>query len=847
MQAPDTAYDRFVSQYRAGAGGYDEMTQADGLIRPHWRGLTRSLAAMGPDYLPQCWQESRRLLLEHGVTYNVYGDPQGAARLWDLDPIPLLVTGAEWTQLEAGLTQRARLFERILQDLYGPRELLRHGLLPPELIYADPAFLRACAGLAVQRLGLYAADLARGPDGRYWVMSDRTQAPSGAGYALANRLVMTAVLPSPFRDARVQPLSGFFQALRDHLVSLHPHGSDREARVVVLTPGLLNETYFEHAYLAEHLGFSLATGHDLIVRENRVWLRTAPTPEPVDVLLRRVDDGYCDPLELRPESLIGIPGLTEAVRQGQVTVVNPLGSGILENPGLLAFLPNIARHCLSEDLILPSVATWWCGQRAACDYVLAHLDRLVIKSVSRVLRQRPVFGKWLSRADLAEWRERIRARPHAYAAQEELVCADTPTVTDGGMEGRPTLLRVFLAAHGEGYTALPGGLTRVGGASDTTFISNQAGGFSKDTWVLAASAHAESPLESPYASLAASRRVSLARAAADNLYWLGRYLERTEHSLRVLRTALEAHRVATEFGNPSDLVCLARLLPALAAVTDTVITNGSGDQALPAVLGQAFQTNRSGSIAHAADCAVQAAYGAREWIVNDAWRVLTQIRESVQGLAHAAPTSPAECEPALHALMIALAAMQGLHSESMLREPAWLFFDLGRRLERGLLLADLLRNTLIHPIEPSAESSVLKAVLRAAESLSAFRRCYRTLPQFRTVSELLLRDAGHPRSLLYQVARVREYLHILPAYGQTERVPRHVQLALDSVAALETVELHAALPGTRLALQHLLTATDERLCACSDAITERYLSAVDAPRQLVINIPGVRDAIPDHA
>lgn len=846
MQAPDTAHDRFVSQYRVGTDGYDEMTQADGLIRPHWRVLTRSLAAMGPDYLPQCGQESRRLLLEHGVTYHVYGDPQGAARLWDLDPIPLLVTGAEWTQLEAGLAQRARLFEWMLRDLYGPRELIRLGLLPPELIYADPAFLRPCDGLATQRLGVYAADLAHGPEGRYWVLSDRTQAPSGAGYALANRLVMTAVLPSLFRDARAQPLSVYFQALRDHLVSLHPQGGDREARVVVLTPGLLNETYFEHAYLAEHLGFSLATGHDLIVRDSRVWLRTAPAPEPVDVLLRRVDDGYCDPLELRPESVIGLPGLTEAVRRGQVTVVNPLGSGVLENPGLLAFLPNIARHWLSEDLVLPSVATWWCGQRDARDYVLAHLDQLVIKSFSRALRQRPVFGKWLSRAELAAWRERIVAQPQAYVAQEELACACTPTVIDGGMEGRPTLLRIFLAARGEGYTALPGGLTRVGGTRDTTLISNQAGGLSKDTWVLAAAAHAESPLQSPYAANATPRRASLACATADNLYWLGRYLERTEHSLRVLRTALEAHRVTSEFGNASDRICLARLLPALASATNTATERGNSEQALPGMVRQAFQPHCIGNIAHAADCAVQAAYGARAWIVNDAWRVLTQIRESVQGLAHRPPALTTDYEPALHDLMIALAALQGLHAESLLREPAWLFFDLGRRLERGLLLAELLRHTLTHASDPPAESYVLKAVLRAAESLSAFRRRYNTLPQFTTVSELLVRDAGHPRSLLYQVARIREYLHVLPAYGHAEHVPRHVQLALDSVAALETVELHAALPGTRLALQHLLNATDERLRACSDAITERYLSAADAPRQLVINITGVGHAIPDH-
>ncbi|MGB5442027.1 MAG: circularly permuted type 2 ATP-grasp protein, partial [Gammaproteobacteria bacterium] len=365
--------------YRSQPTGFDEMCTGQGKVRKHWRYLVGALDAMGPDVLRQRQQDSVRMLRSDGATYNIYADEDGLNRTWPLDPVPLLVSSNEWASIESGLMQRAELLNLILQDLYGPRSLIKKGLIPAQLVYADSGFLRPCmappAG-GTAGLSLYAADLVRSADGQFRVLKDRTQAPSGMGYALENRTVMSRLIPSLFRDSHPHRLAPFFRRLRESLAALAPAAVNGEPRVVIMTPGPLNEAYFEHLYLANYLDYTLIEGTNLTVRDGRVWLKSVSGLEPVDVIIRRVDDHYCDPLELRPDSLLGVPGLVEVVRRGRVAIANPLGSGILENPGLMAFLPRIARHLLGQELRLPSVATWWCGQPAELDYVLANLSSL---------------------------------------------------------------------------------------------------------------------------------------------------------------------------------------------------------------------------------------------------------------------------------------------------------------------------------------------------------------------------------------------------------------------------------------------------------------------------------------
>src|SRR6202167_978879 len=407
--------------YEANPSFYDEVL-GSGQVRPHWLALTDSLTAMGHAGLAKRWQQGQRMIQDNGITYNVYGDPLATARPWPLDPVPLVMEQSEWKLIEAAIIQRAMLFNAVLSDLYGPQELLRQDRLPPELVFPNPAFLRPCWGIEPPGgvfLHTYAADLARSPDGQWWVLADRTQSPSGAGYALENRLVTTRVLPDVFRSTHVRRLATFFQAYRDALQRLVP--AQREnPRIVLLTPGPYNETYFEHAFLARYLGYTLVEGGDLTVRENRVYLKTLGGLLQVDVIVCRQDDQFCDPLELRGDSMLGVPGLVQALRSGTVAIANALGSGLAESPAYAAFLPGLSRLLLNEDLKIPTVATWWCGQEEPLQYVLDHLRNLVVKPTFPGMRGDPIFGAALGNKERAKLLDKVRAEPGRYVAQERV-------------------------------------------------------------------------------------------------------------------------------------------------------------------------------------------------------------------------------------------------------------------------------------------------------------------------------------------------------------------------------------------------------------------------------------------
>ncbi|HYB12642.1 MAG TPA: circularly permuted type 2 ATP-grasp protein, partial [Myxococcota bacterium] len=473
-------------EYDALPQHYDEMLAGPGAPRAHWLPFVRSVAKLGQEELGRRWEQAQRLIHENGVTYNVYGDPRGMDRPWELDPFPLLISSLEWERLSSALAQRARVLNRLLVDLYGPQRLLREGLIPAELVFAHPGFLRPCHGLQVPEdtwLALYAADLARSADGRWWAIADRTQAPSGAGYALENRIVLSSAFPEAFRDSHVERLAGFFVRLRETLRHLARQGRTENPRIALLTPGPYNETYFEHAYLARYLGFTLVEGADLTVRDRALYLKTLGGLERVDVLLRRVDDGFCDPLSLRSDSSLGVAGLIHAARAGNVVVANALGSGLVESPALLAFLPGLCRTLLGEELQLPSVATWWCGHADALAYVLDHLDGLVLKPTFSGQGMEPVFGARLSAAEREAFLAQLRARPHAFVAQEQVALSTAPVWDGGSTQPRHIVLRTYSVASDGSYEVMPGGLTRAAVSQDSLVVSMQRGGGSKDTWV----------------------------------------------------------------------------------------------------------------------------------------------------------------------------------------------------------------------------------------------------------------------------------------------------------------------------------------------------------------------------
>src|SRR6202453_3709408 len=530
--------------YAKTPGVYDEMSLAPGILRSHWDVFINSLSALGSQELARRWQTAKQRIRENGVTYNVYGDPMGMDRPLNLDAIPLIIPPSEWSKLEAGLIQRARLLNLILADLYGPQKLLRSGLIPPALVFANPGFWRPCHGLNVagnMYLHMLALDLARGPGGEWWVISDRTQAPSGAGYSLENRIVMAETFPDLFREFRVKRLASFFRSFRETLLRLSPMARTNP-RVVLLTPGPFNETYFEHSYLARYLGFPMVQGGDLTVRDNRVYLKTLEGLKQVDIILRRLDDGFCDPIELRSDSFLGVSGLVEAVRAGNVTVANALGSGLIETSAFMPFFPGLSRRILGEDLKLPTAATWWCGQPEAFRYVLDNLDHLVIKPAFPSRAMEPVFGGKLSTDERSRLIERITESPHEFAGQELLNLSSAPVWSEKyGLTPRRVVLRVYLAAHGDSWIVIPGGLARVSPSIDTPVVSMQRGGGSKDTWVLSDGPVNTFSLQRPRdVPVDLSRGVisDLPSRAADHIFWLGRYAERSEHLARMLRCIL---------------------------------------------------------------------------------------------------------------------------------------------------------------------------------------------------------------------------------------------------------------------------------------------------------------------
>ena len=575
-----------LAGYTARPDRYDELCQRIGsvvVVRPHWRDFFHGVAAMPPEELSARRAALRRQVHENGITYNVYADPRGFQRPWELDLLPFMLPASEWAQIEAAVIQRATLFNHILADLYGEQRLLQEGLIPPALIYGHSGFLRPLVGAKQPGdlfLHLYAADLARSPDGRWWVVADRTQAPSGAGYALENRSVLARALPELYRATGVQPLVPFFERFRDNLAALAPAGAlgdDEDPLIVVLTPGPYNETYFEHAFLAREMGFPLVEGQDLTVRDEAVFLRTLDGLQRVHVILRRVDDIWCDPLELREDSALGVAGLVAAVRAGKVTVANALGSGILETGALLGYLPHLCEAVLGQKLRMPSVATWWCGEPAARDYALQHLRELVVKPAYPKLGAGPVFCRDLPEAELAALAARIAARPFDFVAQEMVNISQAPVLAVDGeapgersadgrrsadfpgcsMVARNVALRVFVAAGADGFRVLPGGLTRVASGSDMRIVSMQQGGSSKDAWVLSPTAVERPPQHIVPGQLAPPpgglRRLGLSSRVAENFFWLGRYSERADSAARLGRETLARQEEWGEGGEASWL------------------------------------------------------------------------------------------------------------------------------------------------------------------------------------------------------------------------------------------------------------------------------------------------------
>jgi len=840
---PSTAEFLGLYQRLSAAGSHDEMCDANGNVRAHWQYLMHAFSDLGKFELQGRREEAWRLIRENDVTYNIYGDPAGLARPWKLDLVPLLIESEEWGKIEAGLMQRAELLNLLLLDLYGPRNLIRNGLIPPELVFSHPGFLIPCVNMptaSYRALTFYAADLVRDSSGQINVMSDRAQSPAGAGYALENRLVISRVLPSLFRDSHTHRLANFFRTTRHALNRMSPHKGD-EPNIVLLSPGPANEAYFEHAYLANYLGYTLVEGGDLTVRGNKVWLTTLAGLSPVDVIVRRMDDAYCDPVELRDDSYLGVPGLTNAVRMGNVAISNMLGSGILENPALHALLPALSKYLLGEDLRIPSVPVWWCGSQKEREYVLANLHRMVIKPVHPDLGFKFIFGSELSAAKQDELRHRISAKPYLFVGQETMSMSTIPVLTKDGFKPRHTVLRSFLVADEHDYMVMPGGLTRVSSEENKLVVSNQSGGMSKDTWVLATEPEKFVSLisERHQERLAPDKGGAVPGRVADNMFWAGRYLERADFSSRILRLTLQF----VETGESEETSVFRRLLT---TVTNLVSPYPAPEKATDAenfkhleaeLLSVISGTINPNSLNRTLTALLRSTRSVRDRLSSDTWRIINIIDEQLRSLRNIPAEQLVDALDELDNLVTALTAFTGLTLENITRGSSWRFLDIGRRIERTMQITRLLQATLVKVVSEQDQIILSDSLLTIVDSLMTYRRRYRYSNKIPEMLELVVCDENNPRSLAYQLTQLEAHAARLPQHNETGSRSEIERLALETATLVRLADVTRLAisddeSGRRETLENFLNVLSTRVPALSDAITDTYFRTTELPHQL---------------
>ena len=802
----------WTAGYTALPGVPDEFLGPSGRPREHWQQFLATLARMGDEQIARRFAAADRHIRDLGISYRAYGETHD--RAWPLSHVPLLIPGNEWREIAAGIAQRAELLERILADVYGAGRLVAEGALPAAAVTGSPDFLRPMCGVRPpggRWLRLYACDIGRGPDGRWWVLGDRAQAPSGSGYALENRLVLSRAFPSLYREMNVERLAPFFREFRAGLAGA---AARPEPRICLLTPGSYSETYFEQAYLARYLGITLVEGDDLTVQDGVVHVRTIAGLRRADVLWRRVDTEWCDPLEANAASRLGVPGLFQAIRDGAVTVANMPGTGLAEARSLLGFMPALCRRLLGEDLKLPNIATWWCGQPSERAHVIDRLDELVVAgaftdSLPDWANRRNLIGAELDTPARTRLLADFQRRPVDYVGQEVVRLSTTPAWDDGRLTPRPFVLRVYAAATEHGWEIMPGGFCRISDRRDVRAVSMGEGVESADVWVLA-----DGPVEMatllPTGDDVNIRRLlgNLPSRAADNLFWLGRYLERAEATLRLVRClcarAMDPDS-ATGAGRQST-ARLIRLLAAWDAVPFEAVESPVAEIAATAL----HAPERSGSATSIAACARRAAGVIRERLSPDTWRLLAALGDELAN-DQAGGLSEADAFEQADAALRITAAVAGLFQENTNRVAGWRFLDMGRRVERGINTCRFVRSFA----DRDATGETLDVLLDLIDSQITYRSRYLIGAALVPVRDMALLDPFNPRSVAFQLDRTNEHLAALPVLREDGivEVPRRIAM---KVAAELAVEDAAHVDSQRV------VAVEQRLTTLAEAIAQRY-------------------------
>ena len=805
-------FDSWTRGYAPLDGIPDEFIGADGAPRPHWTRFFSAMARLEPSEIDRRFGAADRHIRDMGISYRVYGETND--RTWPLSHLPLLIDEGEWREVAEGVIQRARLMEEVLSDVYGSGRLIADGALPAAVVTGSADYLRPMRGVAApggQWLRLYAVDIGRGPDGRWWVLGDRAQAPSGAGYALESRLIVSRAFPSLYREMNVERLAPFF---RDYRAGLTQAAVRAEPRICLMTPGPYSETYFEQAYLARYLGFLLVEGDDLVVRDGLVHVRTIAGLKRADVIWRRVDGDWCDPLEMNAASRLGVPGIVDAIRQGSVVMANMPGSGVIESKALLGFIDPLCQRLFREDLKLPNIATWWCGQKAAREAVLERLDEMAItgafgESVPGFPGKRILLGADLGAEDKARLRGLIEARGVDYVGQEIVRLSTTPVWENGKLTPRPFVLRVYAAATPDGWRVMPGGFCRISGQPDARAVSMGEGVTSADVWVLA-----DKPVEMasllPTDANVKIRRLlgNLPSRAADNLFWLGRYLERVEATLRIVRCLCNRIVDSDPGVAPAQqsVTRLQRLLVAWGAASEDVVGASPATAAVEAL----YADKQYGSARSLARDSARAASVIRERLSTDTWQLVQGLEAQLSAPAPAGLSEP-ECFDHADSALRALAALSGLIQENVNRVAGWRFLDIGRRIERGVNTCRFAR----HFADANATADNLDVLLELIDSQITFRSRYLIGVALAPVRDMAMLDTFNPRSVAFQVERIDEHLATLPVLREDGMIEAPKRIAVRLVSELATGEA-MKFDAARM------FGVEQQLMELGNAIAERY-------------------------
>lgn len=820
------------ADYRPLPGHFDECFREDGQPRKAYAPLVDFINGMGREALETLVAEGAALVRESGVTYNAIEEEGERTRPWELAFTPLAIHADEWQELDRGLAQRTRLLEAVLDDLLGPQRLLRERIIPPEVVFRSPEFLRPYHGLPKVggvRLHVSASELARDASGSWRVIGDRTRAPSGLGYLVENRIITSRAYPQLIHRSNVHRIASFFLQLRQLFESLAPH-HQANSRVAILTPGQKSYRYFEDTFLARYLGYTLVQGRDLAVRGGVLNLKTLGGLVPIDVLWRHISDDQCDPLELAPDAIEGVTGLVQTVRSGNVAIANCLGSKLAQSPALLPFLETANRFLFGDDLRLATAETHWCGQPESLQRVLAELDRFVLLPAFSVRGDRPIRPDLMSAEARGELIATLRDHPYQYVAQTLIDRSTAPVWRDGKMEPWFVALRTFQIQTEQGVSVLPGGLVRVSPTPQGVENPHGSTQLGQDCWVIA-----DGPVDQTSTLLPAAQvplrfvrgGAELPSRVAENLFWLGRYSERAESIARVLRTTML--RLVGE-QSVADLPEMPRLIAALAAIgqiePDYAVKELQGslpslDDALPASL---YTIDQQRGLCPSVTALADKATAVRDRISLDAYRIVQQIAQEL-----AAPVrirGRADTRSAINRLtrlITGLLAFSGIGQESFTRTLGWRFLQLGRRIERAWQTAEVLRATLVDP----DERPVLEAVLEATDSIMTYRSRYLLRLEPDATIDLLVTDETNPRSIRFQLERITEVLEPLPLEPGEVGTPYERRLAFDllhRVRMAQPTQLAMVEPEDhRAALDHLLEILTEGLPELSNAITARYL------------------------